>query len=172
MSGQRSSFATSRVGRKRRSPWVWVAAAVAAVIVILAAVLGGVLGSRATSGDNKNNSVGAKVNAGAASGGEPSRSFFAPGVPLACSWRAPGEPLAHHWPTTGVPWARRPHCVSVHDSRSMLTMICDSLYDRYRQCGEHIASSRRFQGCNHRLAGLELGPEQVYRHVLRQYVHP
>lgn len=170
MSGQRSSFATSRVGGKRRSPWVWVAAAVAAVIVILAAVLGGVLGSRATSGDNKNNSVGAKVNAGAASGGEPSRSFFAPGVPLGCSWRAPGELLAYH--TTGVPLARRLRYVSVHDGRGMLTVICDSLYHRHCQRGEHIASSRRFQSCNHRLAGLELGPEQVDRHVLRQYVYP
>lgn len=62
----RSSFATSHAGKKRKSPWLWIGIAVAAVVVILAAVLGGVLGSRAhNNNDNKNNSVANKVNAGA-----------------------------------------------------------------------------------------------------------
>ncbi|GAA5993053.1 hypothetical protein JCM10908_003080 [Rhodotorula pacifica] len=60
----RSSFATSHVGKRRRSPWLWVGIAAAAVVVILAAVLGGVLGSRASNNNKNNNAVGAKVNAG------------------------------------------------------------------------------------------------------------
>ncbi|GAA5874802.1 hypothetical protein JCM3774_003445 [Rhodotorula dairenensis] len=62
----RSSFATSHAGKRRRSPWLWIGIAVVAIVVILAAVLGGVLGSRANNDNKNNNSIGTKVNAGAA----------------------------------------------------------------------------------------------------------
>lgn len=64
---ERSSFAASQTGRKRRSPWIWIAGAAAAVVIILAAVLGGVLGSRANN-DNKTNSVKTHVGTSGAGG--------------------------------------------------------------------------------------------------------
>lgn len=85
----RSSFATSHAGKRRRSPWLWIGIAAVTVIVILAAVLGGVLGSRASNDSKNNDSVGTKVNAGAAAaaaadvssgsaGGSPSPRLLSP----------------------------------------------------------------------------------------------
>ncbi|GAA6003866.1 hypothetical protein JCM10207_006441 [Rhodosporidiobolus poonsookiae] len=91
MTGQRSSFSPTVAGGKKRSPWLWIGIAVAAIVVILAAVLGGVLGSRAANDNNKNNSV--KDNSAAAADGSSGSGTGTASGASASSTAEPAGPL-------------------------------------------------------------------------------